>query len=207
MPMTVDRAADDEIILLEAKPNAFLYALEATRFGFVMLVFLFAYVPLGYFKGWPLKFTTLMALFSYGVCNIVLFLGTAFIACQLVFVVTNRRAVVRFSFWGKTIDRVSIAIKAVNRIETNSYDATCGSVYLKTLNKLTSENSEDSERESRLSTTPHASKGPGSVAVPIKRAGSIWRSMPLSSPPLYGFYGFNRFDAFASLISEQQRYH
>jgi hypothetical protein len=203
--MTVDRAADDEMILFEAKPNAFLYALEATRFGFVMLAFLFAYVPLGYFKGWPIKFTTLMALFSYCVCNIVLFLGTAFIACQLVFVVTNRRAVVRFSFWGKTIDRVSVAIKAVNRIETNSYDATCGSVYLKSLKTLTPENSEDGERESRLSTTPQTSKWPN--AVPIKRTGSIWRSMPLSSPPLYGFYGFKRFDAFASLISEQQRHH
>jgi len=152
------------------------------------------------------RFTTLMILFSYCVSNIALFLVAAVIARQLVFVVTNRRVVVRFSFCGKIIDRISIAVKAVNRIETNSYDSSYGSVYLKSVKVLARQNSKDGEPESQSSTTQCAPNEPCGVAIPIKRGGgSIWRSMPLSSPPLYGFYGFKRFDAFANLISEQQR--
>ena len=186
--MDVDRAADDEVTLFAAKPNALLYAVEAARFGFVMLAVVFAYIPLGYFAGWPMRFTALMTLFSYFLGNVVLFVAAAVIACRLAFVITNRKIIVRLSVWGKTIDKISIASGSVVRIETNSYDATYGSVYLKSV-KIQAAASDEADES----------------AIPIKRRGSIWRSMPWSSPPLYGFYGFKRFDAFANLISDQQK--
>jgi hypothetical protein len=200
---------EDEVILFEEHPNVFLYALEATRIGFlVTAVAMFAGLLVVYFEGLHVSVVSaaILAFGLYVLGNFCLFLATVFKACFLTIIATNQRAVVRFSFWGMaTTDGISIAIKAIKRIETNSYGSTYGSVYLESnktsLGKI-SRNSEHVFSEHRapqyISTVPH------DVAVPIKRTVAIWRSMPFVVGT-YGFYGFKRFDEFANIVSEQHK--
>jgi hypothetical protein len=103
------------------------------------------------------------------------------------FIATDKRAIVRFSFWGMTTDGLSIAIETVEHIEINSYGATYGSVYLN-------------------SPIRHARNEATRASIPIERSNSIWsiwRSMT-TWPRLLGFYGFKGFDEFADIISEQR---
>jgi hypothetical protein len=208
MPVTTE-VEDDEVILFEEKPNVFLYALEATRIGFLIgAVAVFAGLLVIYSKGLHVSVVhlALLELIGYVFGNFCFFLAGVFKAYFFTIIATNRRAVVRFSGWGMaTTDGVSIAIEAVTRIETNSYGATYGSVYLESdeaSRRKSSRNSEHAFSEQRVS--PYISDEPSDVAVPIKRTVSIWRSMPFA-PRLYGFYGFKRFDEFANIVSEQHK--
>jgi hypothetical protein len=200
---------DDEVVLFEAKPNVLLYALEATRIGFLITaVAMFAGLLIVYFKGLHVSVVSaiLLGLILYVIGNFCLFLAAVLKAHFFTIIATNRRAVVRFSGWGMaTTDGVSIAIEAITRIETNSYGATYGSVYLESDEASRSKSSRNSEHtfsEQRVS--PYISDEPSVVALPFKRTFSIWRSMPFA-PRLYGFYGFKRFDEFASIVSEQKK--
>ncbi|WP_213735830.1 hypothetical protein [Bradyrhizobium sp. dw_411] len=200
---------DDEVILFEQRPNVFLYALEVTRIGYPLVaVALLASLSVIYFKGLHVNMVrlALLELFSYVLGNLCFFLVAISKACFLTVIATNRRAIVRFSGWGiATTDGVSIAIEAITRIETNSYGATYGSVYLESdqaSRRKSSKNSKHTFSEQRA--PPYISGEPSDVADPIKRTVSIWRSMPFA-PRLYGFYGFKRFDEFARIVSERHK--
>ena len=130
----------------------------------------------------------------------------AFVAARhLLFVVTNKRVIVRSSFWRTTTDGFSIAISAVKHIDIISHGATYGSVYLTYDKTSPRENSKDSEpdypRPWPVRRAPNEASG---GFVPIRRTNSILVSMNSPWPRLLGFYGFNGFDEFANLISEQQ---
>jgi hypothetical protein len=208
MPVTTE-VEDDEVILFEERPNVFLYALEATRIGFLIgAVAVFAGLLVIYSKGLHVSVVHLafLELIGYVLGMFCFFLAGVFKACFFTIIATNRRAVVRFSGWGMaTTDGVSIEIEAITRIETNSYGATYGSVYLKSDEASRHKSSRSSEHAfSEQRVPPYISDEPSDLAVPIKRTVSIWRSMPFT-PRLYGFYGFKRFDGFASIVSERRK--
>jgi hypothetical protein len=131
-------AGHDEIVLFTEKPNAFLYALEFTRHALLAgtAVGLFINIPFM----WPGLYSArgvVLLLITYALLGLPLFIVAFVTARQLMFVVTDKRAIVRSSFWRtKTdglsiaIDELSIAIETVKRIEITSYGATYGSVYL-----------------------------------------------------------------------------
>jgi hypothetical protein len=85
-----------------------------------------------------------------------------------------------------------------------SYDATYGSIYLHYDKTSPRENSKVSESDyPQPSPVQHARDEATRASVPIRRSNSIWRSMS-TLPRLLGFYGFEGFDEFANIISEQQ---
>jgi hypothetical protein len=101
--------------------------------------------------------------------------------------VTDKKAIVRFSFSAMTTDDLSIAIETVEHIETSSYGATYGSVYLN-------------------SPIGHARNEATGASILIERSHSIWSIWRLMTtwPRLFGFYGFKGFYEFANIISEQR---
>ncbi len=200
---------DDEVILFEERPNVFLYALEVTRIGYLLApLALLASLSAIYFKGMHVSMVrvALLELFLYVLGNLCFFAVAVSKACFLTIIATNRRAIVRFSGWGMaTTDGVSIEIEAITRIETNSYGATYGSVYLESNKASPGRASINSDHAfSKQPAPPDISTTLGDVVVPIKRTVSIWRSMPFA-PGLFGFWGFKRFDEFARIVSEQHK--
>jgi hypothetical protein len=207
--MQVTTEVDDEVILFEEKPNVILYALEASRIGFLIAaVAVFVGILVIYFKRLHVSVVHLaeLELFGYILGNLCFFFAAVSKACFLTIIATNRRAIVRFSGWGMaTTDGISIAIEAIRRIETNSYGATYGSVYLESDEEPHREDSRSGEHVFSEQLAPqYISDKTGDVAIPIKRTISIWRSMPFGYR-LYGFYGFKRFDEFANIVSEQHK--
>jgi hypothetical protein len=196
--------SDGETIRLKVKPNAFLYALEASRFPllimFAMLALLFAFALLK--TGVPTGLATRIALIVYGLSCLMLLAGVMIAARCTVFMITNRRVIMRTSVMGKVSDKISISIGSIESVEVRCYDTRHGSVYLnccKTLpdQVLRSDISGDTRPVSLLG----AVKQPRPLASPAVRSGrdSIWFSTPSS---LAGFYGFRHFDLFATLIVE-----
>lgn len=181
----------NETVRFSMKPNPFLYALEVTRDALLTgtAVGLISGIPLIwsviYYERALLK-TVVVLLITYALFGLALFIVGFVTARHVMFVVTDKRAIVRFSFWGMTTDGVSIPIETVKLIEIASYGATYGSVYLSYDKTSPRENSNEATR------------------APIKRTNSIWGSMN-TWPRLLGFYGFNGFDELANIISEQQK--
>ncbi len=196
----------NETVRFSMKPSPFLYALEFTRYTLIAgtAVALFIGIPFI----WPGLYSergVVLLLMTYALLGLPLFIVAYVAACHLMFVVTDKRAIVRSSFWRTTTDGLSIAIESVKHIAITSYGATYGSVYLTYDKTSPRENSKDSEpdypqpwpiRRARNETTR--------ASVPIKRTNSIWASMNNPWPRLLGFYGFKGFDEFANIISEQQ---
>lgn len=178
---------ENDTVRFSMKPNPFFYALEVT---WHMLFFCTA---LG---GVLLVFSPVLLLAAYVPLGLAVFIAAFVTARHLMFVVTDKRAIVRRSSGETTTDVLSISIETVKGIEITSYGATYGSVYL-TYNETSSrENSKDSARDPQPRPIRRAS-------VPIERAASIW--ILLSKWPSWlGFYGFKGFDEFANIISEQQ---
>ena len=141
-------------------------------------------------------------LLTYLLVNVVLFIVASVAARDLVFVVTNRRAIVRSSFWRMTTDRLSIPVETVRRIEIVFYSATYGNVYLNSDKTSPRENFKSGEPQPGA--TRRAPNELAEAPVPIKRSALVWGSMS-NWPRLLGFYGFKRFDEFANIISEQQK--
>lgn len=198
-------ATENETVRFSVKPNPFLYALEFTRHTLlaVTAVLLWTGIPIwpGIYFG---RTGALLLLTAYALLGLLLFIVAYVAACHLMFVVTNKRAIVRSSFWGKTRDRRSIAIESVKHIAITSYGARYGSVYL----------TYDKTAPREISTADESDyPQPGSIrrardeearaSAPIERTNSIWHSMT-TWPRLLGFYGFKGFDEFANIISEQK---
>ena len=178
----------NETVRFNMKPNPFLYALEFTRRTLlaVTIVGLFTGIPF-FMPGIYSGRAVLLLLIAYAFLGLLLFLVAFVTACHLVFVVTDKRAIVRFSFWGMTTDGLSIAIETVKHIEIKSYGATYGSVYL---NSPIRRARNEATRASILTERSNS-------------IWSIWRSMS-TWPRLLGFYGFKGFYEFANIISEQR---
>jgi hypothetical protein len=197
---------DNEMVRFNMKPNPFLYALEFTRHTLLIGTAVGLGIGIPFF--WPGIYSRkalVLLLITYGLLGIALFIVAFVAACDLIFEVTDKRAIVRSSFRGMTADAVSIAIETVKRIEITSYGATYGNVYLSHDRSSPRENSKDSEldypQQGSIRRVPNEAMR---VSVPIKRTNSIWVSMNNPWPSLLGFYGFKGFDEFTNIISEQQ---
>lgn len=175
----------NETVRFCMKPNPFFWALEVTRNMLLMFTA---------FGGIVLILSPILLLTAYALFGLAVFIVAFVTARHLMFVVTNKRAIVRSSFGRTTTDRLSIAIEGVKRIEITSFGATYGSVYLSYDEPSPRENSEDSE--------PDDPQSIRRAFVPIERAPSIWISLS-NCPRWLGFYGFKGFDDFANIISEQ----
>ena len=185
----------NETIELNVKPNPFLYALEATRFFWFVVVFPLAVALLFSFRGLPLYLSLEVGLTTYFVAFFVLFTGTLLKACATAFIVTNKRVLLRTSIL-RSVDWINIPIQEIQTLETRSYNARYGSVF------ISSDAGGRSATQSALADNPGVQ---GRANLVVKPSGlSIWLSVPFTVPFLRGFYGFRRFDTFANLILELQ---
>jgi hypothetical protein len=185
---------ENETVRFRRKPNPFFYALEFTLHALfagttrALAISLFPFMGFPFI--WPGLYTErsiVLLLVTYALLGLTLFIVAFLSSCYLMFIATDQRAIVRFSFWGMTIDGLSIAIETVEHIEIKSYGATYGSVYLN-------------------SPIRHARNEASMASIPLERGNSIWsiwRSMT-TWPRLLGFYGFKGFYEFANIISEQR---
>lgn len=202
---------ENETVRFSMKPNPLLYALELTRhflFVWTLLVVIPSLGSVFYVKA---SLIGVGLLITYVFVGLVLFIVAVVIACHLMFLVTDRRAIVRFSFGRMTTDSVSIAIETVKGIEITSFGATYGSVYLsydKTLHRKESKGSAPGYLQPGATWGAHneLTRAPA----PIERVSSIWGPANISGPinmrpRLVGFYGFKGFDEFANIVKEQQR--
>jgi hypothetical protein len=173
----------DEIIKFQEKPNAFLYALEATRIciPFLLCFGVVQVLLLHFAKGVSVAFLAKLTLLVVCMMFPIFFLVVMLIAFCLVFIVTSKSVIVRISPFVGESRQMSIPIEDVESIEVRKYGPRYGSVYLVRYKDLYEALSW------RL--------------VDVKRAqASIWFSLPWGWPPLTGFYGFRNYDAFARLI-------
>jgi len=106
----------DEVVKLRVKPNAFLYALEASRL-YLVLMFAVALVmmPVAHLKtGLPIGGLMLATVFTtYGALSSIFFVAVIFAAHCMEFIVTNKRVIVRASLMGRTQDNISIPIESI----------------------------------------------------------------------------------------------
>jgi hypothetical protein len=198
-------ATKNETVRFSMKPNPFLYAFEVTLY--VLLVGAAIVLSTGVPILWPRMYSekaAVIILITYVLFGLALFIIVLFIACHLMFVVTDKRAIVRFSFWGMTTDGLAIAIETVNQIEINSYGATYGSVYLSCYKTSPRETSIGSEPDCPQPRPIRRARNEATrTSIPIKRFDSIWRSLNIWRR-LLGFYGFKGFDEFANILSGQR---
>jgi hypothetical protein len=202
---------ENETVRFSVKPNPVLYALEFTRYALIMSTLLVGIPLLGsviYVKAAVIVGGLVI---GYVLVSPVLFIVAIFTARHLMFIVTDRRAIVRVSSGRMTTNMVSIAIEAVQRIQITSFGATYGSVYLsydETLDRRESEGSEPGYLQPGA--TRRVRNELTGAPAPIERVSSIWGPVNFSGPfkmrpLLFGFYGFKGFDEFANILSEQQR--
>ena len=191
-----------EMIRLEVRPNAFLYALEASRIYLVivlaMVILLFPYAVLK--SGVPIGLATRLALTVYGLTGFIFFVGMMIASRCMAFLITNKSVIVRMSVMGRISDRISIPIESIESIEVRCYDAQHGSVYIKCGEALPDLDSRsDISDDARTASLHGPLKQPRQLASPIVRSGlaSIWFSIPSGA---VGFYGFRHYNAFATLI-------
>ena len=203
--------AIDEDVRFRVRPNAFLYALEASRFHLVVaLAISFAIMTFVQFRtGLPIgRFMLVLALEIYGLLSLVFFLFLVFLARGIEFVITNKRVIMRVSLMGRVKDNISLPIELIIRIEVRFYNSRYGSVYFECdeapcLDDL--EPYDDSPQSGLVSFSRRADR-PRRLASVIVKSGWVpmWLSMRVTSAPLSGFYGFKHFDAFAKLVPELQ---
>ena len=193
----------NETVRFSVKPNPFLYALEVTRDASLTwtAVGLISGIPFIIFSGWAL----VALLVSFLLLGLFIFMVGFATACCSTFIVTDKRAIVRFSSSAMTMDELSIEIETVKCIKINSYGATYGSVYLTYDETSLREKSKESEPDCPQSEPiRRVGKEATRASIPTKRTKSIWG--PMSTwPGLHGFYAFKGFDEFANIISEQTR--
>jgi hypothetical protein len=195
----------NEKVRLSVKPNPFLYALEVTLWALLVggTPGAIGGFPALWLEGGLLK-TVVVLLITWLLLGLALFIVVYIAACHLMFVVTDKRAIVRFSFWRMTTDGLSIAIETVKQIDITSYGATHGSIYLTYDKTFPRQNSKDSESDyPQTEPIRRARKEATRASVPIRRIDSIWGSRNIWRR-FFGFYGFRGFDEFANIISEQQ---
>jgi hypothetical protein len=163
----------------------------------LVLLFLFALLKTGV----PIALATRIALIVYGISCLMLLVGVMIAARCMVFMITNKRVIVRTSVMGKIRDKISIPIDAIESIEVRCYDERHGSVYLNCYETLPDHVSRPDIADDPRAVSLHGSvKQPRPPASPAVRSGraSIWFSIPSSTA---GFYGFRHFDTFATLIA------
>jgi hypothetical protein len=174
--MMADQAVHDEIVLFAEKPNAFRYAVEVTRYPLIIAsVIMLGGIPLLPPSEGSRSQACIVLLIAYLLLGLVLFMVAFVVARCLTFVVTNGKAIVRFSFWRRTIDGRSITVEAVELIEIISQSATYGSVYLKSDKALPWGNSKGSELDylqpgATRRVPNELTEAPG----PIERPASFW---------------------------------
>jgi len=180
-----------ERTLLTEKPNVFLYALEATRLPFLSLFALVLILGLMFrirTDQLPVEVMVRIVLVLYGGGCFLFFWYVALLARNIELLVTDKRVAVRLTIFGYSRDKISIPLSLIEGIETRTYNGHYGSVYFTRFDPTT-----DFPPRSSAKLTTRTD------------CASFWLSMPLSSPPLTGFYGFKNFEAFANLVSQAQR--
>jgi hypothetical protein len=196
----------DETVRFSMKPSPFFYALEFTRHALLAgtAVALFINIPFMW-SGIYSERGAVLLLITYALFGIPLFVVAFVTARHLIFVVADKRVIVRSSSSQMTTDALSIAIESVKHIEITSYGATYGSVYLTYDKTSPRENSKDSEPDDPQPGPIRRARNEAITAsIPIKRSNSISVALNNPWPRLFGFYGFKGFDEFANIISEQQ---
>jgi hypothetical protein len=197
------RASHHERIRLKVRPNAFLYALEASRIHLLIMLAMVALpIPIHMERGFSLAFLAPLMLILFGLFGAFLFVILMIAARCMMFIITDNRAIVCMSVMGRITDRMSVPIESIESIEVSSYNARYGSVYLKRYGASPHRVSpSDSPDYSRGASSRGRMGRPRGLAIPILRSGwaSIWFSTP---SPKFGFYGFEHFEAFAALIAE-----
>jgi hypothetical protein len=185
---------ENETVRFSMKPNPFFYALGFTLHALcagTTGALLISFFPLmGFPFMWPGLYSergVILLLATYALLAGALFIVSFFTSRYLMFIATDKRAIVRFSLWGMTTDGISIAIETVQHIKIKSCGATYGSVYLNPPIR-------------------HARNGATGASILIERSNSIWSTWRLmvTWPRLLGFYGFKGSDEFANIISEQR---
>ncbi len=206
----------DEVVRLRVKPNVLLYAFEASKVYFVvMLAMAFVLLPAAHFKsGLPIGGLMLaITLTGFSAIFSIFFVAVILAGRCMEFIITNSRVIVRASFMRDVRDNISIPIESIRRIEIRRYNARYGSVYFEwddapPLDGLPASNVSPRNvfDHSRVSPDDPAAGRSRHFANLVVRPGwaPIWLSMPSSSPPLSGFYGFRHFDTFAKLVAELQ---
>ncbi|HTC98737.1 MAG TPA: hypothetical protein VK734_13485 [Bradyrhizobium sp.] len=173
-----DQIDANETILFEARPNPFLYGLEASRAPIVAMFGLSAFVVavLMITKGGPFLFLLKVVLLLDFIFFSVFFLAVVLIACRLSFVLTNQKVVIR-----GVSAQFGVRLDEIKSVSVRSYGVEYGSVYLE-------------RYRDTLEAVYCKSLNLNS------QSGSIWLSMPRSRPQLMGFLGFKDFNKFASGI-------
>jgi hypothetical protein len=193
----------DETIRLKVKPNPWLYALESTRAYFLFFLVIAAainFLPI-FGKRIGIDGLSLIAeLTTYAVLMGLFYLCVAAVTRRSEFVITQERVIVRQSMAGTTRDMVSVPIEEIGHVEVRSYGERFGSIYLKRNARANGRSRWKSTDTLPGNPTP-TTDGPQPASI-TNRGGPlwIWLSMPTTSPPLFGFYGFIQYEAFARLI-------
>jgi hypothetical protein len=195
----------DEIIRLRAKPNPWLYALESTRAYF--LFFLVMAVAINFLpilkKRIGIDVLALIAeLTTYAVLMGIFYLCVAAATRSSELIIAQERVIVRQSMAGKTRDMISVPIEEIASVEVRSYGDRFGSIYLKRNARADGRSRWRSTATLPDNPTPTIDGQSPQPASMTNRGGPfwIWLSMPTTSPPLVGFYGFSQYREFAKLI-------
>jgi hypothetical protein len=210
--MTSDQIEEDEVVLFKAKPNPFLYTLEALRGPtLVLLSMTIALIPITHFK------TTLaiavvapIVLITFSLLYLIALFLFPIGIFGVVFIVTDKRVLIRQTLFGSKIDLLSTSIKCIVGVEVRSYGARYGSVHFKLLKSLgyCGVSKGETSEQSRLALVRDSIGEASHVAEITTRLGwsAAWFSMPsLSQKDVIGFYGFKRCDAFAEAVVRQQQ--
>jgi hypothetical protein len=198
----------DEVVRFKVKPNAFLYAFEASQFYLmVMLAMSLVLMSVFHFKtGTPISgLTVFIVLTVYGVLFSIFFVGMVFVAHCMEFIATNKRVIVRASLMGRIKDNTSIPIETIKGIEVRSYNSRFGSVYFQCDEASPLNNSQPYDGfRSQISPAlgnpaVDRSRRPANVVMSFGWT-PRWPWLTSTS----GFYGFRHFDTFARLVAELQ---
>lgn len=206
--------ADEETALMKARPNPFLYAIEGTRAPIVIaavagLVVFLMHPKMTLHLG--LTFGLAVYLKALVVGYFLSILYVSFIGSRTSFAIKKNRVVLyRRSIFSHTVERLSIPISAIRRVETRRYNETYGSVYLKYNNESSAASETVSRPPSPLTEFGKRSRRSSSTNSQLlnsceridRKSFWMWVSLPISTPRLSGFWGFKEFRRFADLIIE-----
>jgi hypothetical protein len=158
--------SEDEVVLSQAKPNPFLYCLEASRATILSMLGLSAFLilMLMFTKGGPLIFLLkVVAVLDLIVFSIFLLIVVLF-ARGLSFVLTNRNVLARAGRqW------LGVPLEEIKSVEIRSYGAKYGSVYLERY-------SDPFETVAGKSIELGKQSGSIWLAVPKEPASTVWLS-------------------------------
>jgi len=174
-----DPPPPSELAAFEARPNAILYTLEATRvvaLGLIAFNILQIFV-LFLWKGLSLVLLLKLALLADCILFSIFAFVIVFLATGLTFFLTRKDVIIRFAPFGRPVWHLCVPIEDIEVIEVRTYGRRYGSIYLRRY---------DRRRASAASTQGEK---------PREECGgpSAWLSLPWSWPPLIGFYGFKNY--------------